>query len=61
MALVRRQTIFAVSEICKGVCILGVGDMATADQVGEVVVIAWQAVQIHGLAPVARESLRAAP
>jgi hypothetical protein len=53
LALVRRQMIFAVSEICKGAFIFGVGDMATADQFGEVVLIAWEAVQIHGLSPVA--------
>lgn len=53
LALVRRQMIFAVSEICKGAFIFGVGDMATADQFGEVVLIAWEAVQIHGLSPAA--------
>lgn len=48
----RRQSVFAVSEICKGILIVGVGDMATADQFGEVVVIAWQAVGLYGLAPI---------
>ncbi len=52
--LVRRQSVFAVSEICKGVLIFGIGDMATADQCGEAIVIACQAAGCYGLAFMAR-------
>jgi hypothetical protein len=49
VALVRRQSVFAVSEICRGLLILGVGDLATADQCGDVIVIAWQTCGAYGL------------
>lgn len=49
---VRHQSIFGVSEICKGILIFGVGDMAIADQFGEVVVVAWQGVGIYPLASI---------
>jgi hypothetical protein len=52
--LIRRQSVFAVSEICKGALIFGIGDMATADQFGEAVVIACQTVGCYGLAFMAR-------
>lgn len=42
---VRRQGVFAASEICKGLVIIGIGDMATADQLGELIVIASQALR----------------
>lgn len=35
--LVRRNALFAVCEISKGVVIVGLGDFATADVVGELV------------------------
>lgn len=35
--LLRRNGVFAVSEISKGVVIVGLGDFATADAVGEFV------------------------
>jgi hypothetical protein len=35
--LVRRNALFAVCEISKGVVIVGLGDFATADAVGELV------------------------
>jgi hypothetical protein len=54
-ALVRRQSVFAVSEICKGMLIFGVGDMATADQFGEAVVMIWQAVGFYGSSRAARD------
>ena len=50
-----RQSVFAVSEICKGMLIFGVGDMATADQFGEAVVIIWQAVGFYGSSRAARD------
>ncbi|CAJ0870926.1 MAG TPA: hypothetical protein VIF02_12975 [Methylocella sp.] len=49
VTLVRRQSVFAVSEICKGLLIVGVGDLATADQFGDVIVIAWQTCGAYGL------------
>jgi hypothetical protein len=58
ISLIRRQSIFAVSEICKGALILEVGDMVTADQFGEVIVIAWQAVLFCGLVSVALVPVR---
>ncbi len=40
VCMARANGIFAVSEICKGLAILTVGDMAIADGVGEFVCIA---------------------
>ncbi|MGJ0508627.1 MAG: hypothetical protein ACR652_16180 [Methylocystis sp.] len=58
VALVRREAIFAISEISKGAMIVGVGDMATADQVGEAIVGAWPVIAFIGglLFPVAGPS-----
>ncbi|MGJ0508498.1 MAG: hypothetical protein ACR652_15530 [Methylocystis sp.] len=58
IALVRREAVFAISEISKGAMILGVGDMATADQVGEVIVGAWPIIAfvVGCLLPVAGQS-----
>lgn len=49
-ALLRRESVFAISEICKGLVILGVGDMAVADQFGDAVVIVCQTCGAYGLA-----------
>ena len=40
VCMVRANGIFAVSEICKGLAILTIGDMVIADGVGEFVCIA---------------------
>jgi hypothetical protein len=42
----RSQAGFACSEICKGLTILGVGDMVIADEVGELVTLF--ALMAHG-------------
>jgi hypothetical protein len=47
VCLARANGIFAVSEICKGLAILTIGDMVIADGVGEFVCIA--ALTIEGL------------
>ncbi len=49
-ALLRRESVFAISEICKGLVILSVGDMAIADQFGDAVVILCQTCGVYGLA-----------
>jgi hypothetical protein len=48
VALARRNGIFAVSEICKGLVILGVGDIATAEYLGDFVGVTAQT--FHSLA-----------
>lgn len=48
--LIRRQSVFAVCEICKGIVIIGIGDIATADQCGEAIVMSWHAFRF--MAPV---------
>lgn len=47
LALAARESIFAASEISKGLVILGAGDMATADEVGELVVIVAQVAIVY--------------
>jgi hypothetical protein len=44
VCLARANSIFAVSEICKGLTILTIGDMVIADGVGEFVCIAALAI-----------------
>jgi hypothetical protein len=45
ICLARANGIFAVSEICKGLAILTIGDMVIADGVGEFVCIAALAIE----------------
>lgn len=51
VCMVRANGIFAVSEICKGLTILTIGDMVIADGVGEFVCIAALAI---GASPLLR-------
>ncbi|HEY8125965.1 MAG TPA: hypothetical protein VIF88_11155 [Methylocystis sp.] len=54
VCMVRANGIFAVSEICKGLAILTVGDMVIADGVGEFVCIV--ALTIDALPALRRRS-----
>jgi hypothetical protein len=48
----RQNGTFAIVEICKGIAIVGIGDMVTADELGELVGIAAQTVRsLNGLEP----------
>jgi hypothetical protein len=46
--LAQQNGIFAVSEICRGLVIFGVGDIVTADGLGELIGVTAQSV--HSLA-----------
>ncbi len=45
-ALVQRQAVFAISEISRGLAIFFVGDVVTADELAELIIVGVDAVQL---------------
>ncbi len=45
-ALVQRQAVFAISEISRGLAIFFVGDVVTADELAELIIVGADAVQL---------------